>query len=93
MRQVGPSGRPSLGVTSLELQGVLMRPMKTKPASVADGMSTARSDWRISFSRTIAGRLRATTWLRQCGRIAKRLPSRVVALCSNDHNEIGGSDA
>jgi hypothetical protein len=28
--------------------------MKTKPASVAGGTSTARSDGRISFSRTIA---------------------------------------
>src|SRR5271165_4842675 len=52
MRQSGPSDRPCRGVSMREVHGVRMRPINTKPASVAGGIATATSAFRISFSRT-----------------------------------------
>jgi hypothetical protein len=52
MRHIGPSARPCRGVSIREVQGVRMRPINIKPASVAGGIFTATSAFRISFSRT-----------------------------------------
>src|SRR5262249_2631109 len=52
MRHSGPSDRPCRGVSIREVHGVWMRPINTKPASVAGGIATATSALRISFSRT-----------------------------------------
>lgn len=51
--QSGPSGRPRRGVSSREVHGVRMRPMKTRPASRAAGGSTATSPALISLRRTM----------------------------------------
>src|SRR3546814_19134946 len=53
MRQTGPSGRPSRGQSSRDVQGVRIRPTKTSPASVGGGGSTATSLARTSFSLTM----------------------------------------
>src|SRR6187455_1345976 len=54
VRHNGPSVRPCLGVSTREVHGVWMRLMKTSPASLVGGISTASSAFRISFSRTIS---------------------------------------
>src|SRR3954466_13672859 len=52
-RQIGPSCRPCRGVSSRDVQGVRMRPMKTSLASSGVGKSMVTSPSRISLSRTI----------------------------------------
>ncbi len=53
IRHNGPSVLPCRGVSSRELHGVRIVPTNTRPASVADGGSTATSAARISPSQTI----------------------------------------
>ena len=47
-------GGPGAGSAADRVQGVPMRPMKTRPASVGGGASTATSPARTSFRRTMS---------------------------------------